>query len=149
MKILVVDDSRAMRKIIRNALEDMGYSAASVIEASDGVEAMAKLRECRFKIDLIFADWNMPNMDGLALLNRLQGVEQSNRIPFIIVAGVAQRDRVIEAIRAGARNYLVKPFTLEALRQKVLGVERELLARRNPSDTAVIRFERKRLRRNV
>ncbi len=141
MKILVVDDSRAMRKIIRNALEDMGYSAASVVEASDGVEAMAKLREYRFKIDIILADWNMPNMDGLALLNRLQSVEQLKRIPFIIIAGEAQRHRVVEAVRAGARNYLVKPFTLDALRQKVLAIERELLARRNPSDTAVIRFE--------
>jgi two-component system chemotaxis response regulator CheY len=68
MKILIVDDSRTMRKIVRNALEGMGYSASSVVEASDGLEAIQKLRECRGKIDIILADWNMPNMDGLSLL---------------------------------------------------------------------------------
>ncbi len=117
MKILVVDDSRTMRKIVRNALESMGYSSSSVVEASDGVEAMAELREQHFSIDIILADWNMPNMDGLALLNQLQGVERLKRIPFIMVTGEAQRDRVVEAIRAGARNYIVKPFTPETLRQ--------------------------------
>jgi len=141
MKILVVDDSRTMRKILRNALEGMGYSASSVIEASDGVEAMAKLREHRFKIDIILADWNMPNMDGLALLDQLQGVEQLKRIPFIMVTGEAQRDRVVAALRGGARNYIVKPFTPETLRQKVLAIEMELLARTKPTDTAVMRLE--------
>ncbi|MHC4200322.1 MAG: response regulator [Planctomycetota bacterium] len=141
MKILVVDDSRTMRKIIRNALEGMGYSPASVVEASDGVEAMAKLREYRFRIDIILADWNMPNMDGLSLLKELQGVEELSHIPVIMVTGEAQRDRVVEAIRAGARNYIVKPFTPETLRQKVLAIEMELLARRKPTDTAVIRIE--------
>jgi two-component system chemotaxis response regulator CheY len=141
MKILVVDDSRTMRKIIRNALEGMGYSASSVVEASDGVEAIAKLREHRFNIDIILADWNMPNMDGLALLDQLQGVEQLKKIPFIMVTGEAQRDRVVEALRAGARNYIVKPFTPETLRQKVLAIEMEILARKKPTDTAVIRLE--------
>jgi len=141
MKILVVDDSRTMRKIIRSALEGMGYSASSVIEASDGVEAMAKLREHRFRVDMVMADWNMPNMDGLALLEQLQGVEELSHIPVIMVTGEAQRDRVVEAIRAGARNYIVKPFTPETLRQKVLAIEMELYARRKPTDAAVMRVE--------
>ncbi len=141
MKILVVDDSRTMRKIIRSALEGMGYSASSVIEASDGVEAMAKLREHRFRVDMVMADWNMPNMDGLALLEQLQGVEELSHIPVIMVTGEAQRDRVVEAIRAGARNYIVKPFTPETLRQKVLAIEMELYARRKPTDSAVMRVE--------
>jgi len=141
MKILVVDDSRTMRKILRNALQGMGYSSTSIIEASDGVEAIAKLREHRFEVDIILADWNMPNMDGLSLLQELQGVEQLKNIPFIMVTGEAQRENVVEAIRAGARNYVVKPFTQETLRQKVLAIEMELLARRKPTDTAVIRIE--------
>ncbi len=141
MRILVVDDSRTMRKIIRNALEGMGYSASSVVEASDGVEAMTKLRESGFKIDIVLADWNMPNMDGLSLLGHLQSVEQLKNIPVIMVTGEAQRDRVVEAIRAGARNYIVKPFTPETLRQKVLAIEMEILARKKPTDTAVMRIE--------
>jgi len=141
MKILVVDDSRTMRKIVRNALQGMGYSSSSIIEASDGVEAMAKLREYRFRVDIILADWNMPNMDGLSLLRELRSVEQLKSIPVIMVTGEAQRDRVVEALRAGARNYIVKPFTQETLRQKVLAIEMELLARKKPTDTAVIRIE--------
>jgi two-component system chemotaxis response regulator CheY len=141
MKILVVDDSRTMRKIVRNALEGMGYSASSVVEASDGVEAIQKIREHRLKIDIILADWNMPNMDGLALLKQLQSVDELRHIPVIMVTGEAQRDRVVEAIKHGARNYIVKPFTPETLRQKVLAIEMELLARRKPTDTAVLRIE--------
>ncbi|MHC4251277.1 MAG: response regulator [Planctomycetota bacterium] len=141
MKILVVDDSRTMRKIIRNALEGMGYSQQSIAEASDGLEAIQKLRECRGRIDIILADWNMPNMDGLSLLKELRGIEQLSHIPVIMVTGEAQRDRVVEAIKNGARNYIVKPFTPETLRQKVLAIEMELLARRKPTDTAVMRIE--------
>jgi two-component system chemotaxis response regulator CheY len=141
MKILIVDDSRTMRKIVRNALEGMGYSASSVVEASDGVEAIQKLRECRGKIDIILADWNMPNMDGLSLLKELQSIDELRRIPVIMVTGEAQRDRVVEAIQHGARNYIVKPFTPETLRQKVLAIEMELLAKKKPTDTAVIRIE--------
>jgi two-component system chemotaxis response regulator CheY len=141
MKILTVDDSRTMRRIVRNALEGMGYSPASILEASDGVEALSRLRERRFKVDIILADWNMPNMDGLAFLKQLQSVEQLRDIPVIMVTGEAQRDRVVEAIRAGARNYIVKPFTPETLRQKVLAIEVELLAHRKPSDTAALRLD--------
>lgn len=143
MKILVVDDSAAMRKIIRNALEGMGYSPASVLEATDGMDAIQMLREPRFKIDIVLADWNMPNMDGLKLLKELQAVEQHRNIPFIMVVGETQRDRVPEAIRAGACNYIVKPFTPETLREKVLAIETELIAQRRKklTETAVIRLE--------
>jgi two-component system chemotaxis response regulator CheY len=141
MKILVVDDSRTMRKIVRNALEAMGYAATSIVEAADGLEAIQKLRECQGKIDIILADWNMPNMNGLTLIKELQGIDQLRKIPVIMVTGEAQRDHVMEAIRAGARNYIVKPFTPETLRQKVLAIEMELLAQRKPTDTAVIRLE--------
>ena len=140
MKILVVDDSRTMRKILRNALQDMGYTAASIIEASDGVEALAKLLEHRFKIDIILADWNMPNMDGLKFLKKLQSTKDLRHIPVIMVTGEAQKGRVVEAIHAGARNYIVKPFTRETLRQKVMALELEILARKTPTDTAVMRI---------
>ncbi len=141
MKILVVDDSRTMRKLIRRALEEMGYSRGGIVEASDGAEAIEKLREHKLGVDIILADWNMPNMNGLSLLKKLQKVERLKRIPFIMVTGEAERSRVVEAVRAGARNYIVKPFTMETLRQKVLAIEMELLARKKPSDTAVLRFD--------
>ena len=125
MKILVVDDSRTMRKILRNALQDMGYTASSIIEASDGIEALAKLLEHRFKIDIILADCNMPNIDGLKFLKKLQSTKDLRHIPVIMVTGEAQKGRVVEAIHAGARNYIVKPFTPELLGERI----KETLAR--------------------
>lgn len=143
MKILVVDDSRTMRRIIGTALKGMGYSAASILEASDGVEALAVLREADYAVDIILVDWNMPNMDGLALLKQLQAVDRLKDIPVIMVTGEAQKDRVLEAIQAGARNYIVKPFTPETLRQKILTIEMETIARKRktPTDTAILRIE--------
>ncbi len=117
MKILVVDDSRTMRKILRNALEGMGYSAASVIEASDGVEAMGRLREHRFKIDIILVDWNMPNMDGITFVKTYRG--QGNKTPIIMVTTENEKARVVEAIKAGVDNYVVKPFTPEVLGERI------------------------------
>jgi two-component system chemotaxis response regulator CheY len=140
MKILVVDDSRTMRKIIRNALEGMGYSPQSVLEAADGTEALSLLEGPNGRADIVLADWNMPSMDGLSLLRRMQESPTLGTIPLIMVTGEAQRDKVVEAIKAGARNYIVKPFTPETLRQKVLAIEMELLAARKPTDTAVMRF---------
>ncbi len=141
MKILVVDDSRAMRKILRKTLESMGYSESSVIEASDGVEGLERLREHRPKIDIILADWNMPNMDGLTFLKKIQSTKDLRHIPVIMVTGEAQKEFVVEALRAGARNYIVKPFTKETLRRKVLAIEMELLARKKPTNTAIMRIE--------
>ncbi len=143
MKILVVDDSRTMRRIIGTALKGMGYSAASILEASDGVEALSVLREAHGTVDIILADWNMPNMDGLTLLKQLQAVDRLKDIPVIMVTGEAQKSRVQEAIQAGARNYIVKPFTPETLRQKILTIEMEIIARKRktPTDTAILRIE--------
>ena len=141
MKILVVDDSRTMRRMLRKALGAMGYTSSGIIEASDGADALSKLREHDFDIDIVLSDWNMPNMDGLSLLRRLRSGERTNRIPVIMVTGEAERQRVVEAIRAGARNYIVKPFTAETLRQKVLALEMELLGQSKPTKTAVMRIQ--------
>ncbi len=143
MKILVVDDSAVMRKIIRTALEGMGYSPASILEATGGKDAVRMLRGPRAEIDIVLADASMPDMDGLSLLKELQAKEALRSIPFIMMAGDAQRDRVLEAMRTGALGYILKPFTPETLREKVLAVEKELLARKKSklTDTAVFRFE--------
>ncbi|MHC4505975.1 MAG: response regulator [Planctomycetota bacterium] len=143
MKILVVDDSVAMRKIIRTALEGMGYSPVSILEATGGMDALQMLREPRLKTDIVLADASMPDMDGLSLLKELQATKELRSIPFIMMAGDAQRDRVLEAMRAGALGYILKPFTPETLREKVLAVEKELLARKKSklTDTAVFRFK--------
>ncbi|MHC4910885.1 MAG: response regulator [Planctomycetota bacterium] len=113
MKVLVVDDSKTMRSIQRNILLQLGY--AEVEEACDGQDAMSKVEA--FKPDLILLDWNMPRMDGLAFLEAYRA--GGHETPVIMVTTEAERPRVIEAIKAGVNNYVVKPFTPEILSRRI------------------------------
>ena len=113
MKVLLVDDSRTIRNIQKNVLAQMGYT--DILEAADGVEAL-KLLESETP-DLVLVDWNMPNMDGLTLVSRIR--QKDTALPLIMVTTEAEKGRVIEALKAGVNNYLVKPFTGEVLSAKI------------------------------
>lgn len=116
MKTLIVDDSRTMRNILKRVVVDvMGHSADDVSEAADGVEALAQIDAGAF--DLYLVDWNMPNMDGLELLKSLRG--RGDKTPFIMCTTEGEKARVVEAIRSGANNYVVKPMTAEVVQQKI------------------------------
>ncbi len=124
--ILVVDDSLAMRRVMRNILEEMGIPSGAVIEARDGAEALQYLAEHVGKVQLVLADWIMPVVDGLELLRRMKRAEEMRGIPVIMVTCQSQTDLVVQAIREGARNYITKPFRSETLQRKVqdaLGAE--------------------------
>ncbi|HYO24652.1 MAG TPA: response regulator [Lacipirellulaceae bacterium] len=112
-KVLVVDDSGVMRKIIIRALNNCGVT--DVLEAADGVEALAKIAENSF--DLVMTDWNMPNKNGLQLLQEIRGA--GNAVPVIMITTEAEASRVKEAIVAGVSDYLAKPFENDVLRQKI------------------------------
>ena len=113
MKILMVDDSRTMRNIQKNVLTQLGHT--EVLEASDGKEAL-KILESE-KPDLILLDWNMPNMDGLTFLKTFRAT--NTQTPVIMVTTEAERSRVVEAIKAGVNNYVIKPFTPDILQQRI------------------------------
>ena len=113
MKVLLVDDSRTIRNIQKNVLAQMGHT--DILEAGDGVEAM-KLLESEAP-DLVLVDWNMPNMDGLTLVTRIR--QRDKTLPLIMVTTEAEKGRVVEAIKAGVNNYVVKPFTGEVLSAKI------------------------------
>ena len=113
MRALVVDDSAVMRKIVTSALGKMGVT--DVVPASDGKQAVAAAMT--EDVDVILMDWNMPNMSGLDALRAIRAA--GNKTPVIMVTTEAERSRVIEAIRAGASNYIVKPFKPDALATKV------------------------------
>ena len=113
MRALVVDDSAVMRKIVTSALGKMGVT--DVVPASDGKQAVAAAMT--EELDVILMDWNMPNMSGLDALRAIRA--GGNKTPVIMVTTEAERSRVIEAIRAGASNYIVKPFKPDALATKV------------------------------
>ncbi len=113
MKILLVDDSRTIRNLQKNVLVASGY--AEILEASDGVEAMAIVESNR--PDLVLLDWNMPNMDGITVVRRIR--ETDKALPIIMVTTEAEKARVVEAIKAGATNYVIKPFTSQTLMERV------------------------------
>jgi len=115
MKVLVVDDSKTMRGILRKILSTL--DGAQFVEAADGLEALAALAGDPGGFGLILVDWNMPNMDGLTLVRRFR--EKDKRTPVVMATTEAEKDRVVEAIRAGVTNYVVKPFTPRMLMDKV------------------------------
>jgi len=113
MKILLVDDSKTMRNIQKGILSQMGYT--EIEEATDGLDALSKVGG--FTPDLILLDWNMPNMDGLTFAKEYRC--KGNKTPIIMVTTEAEKARVIEAIKAGVNNYVVKPFTPDILGQRI------------------------------
>ncbi len=121
MKILLVDDSKTMRNIQKRSLQTMGE--VDFAEAGDGVEALSVIQANPGGFTAILVDWNMPNMDGITLVGRIR--ESDKTTPLIMVTTEAEKTRVIEAIKAGVNNYVIKPFTQDALVDKV----RQTLAR--------------------
>lgn len=113
MKILLVDDSRTIRNIQKNVLKQLGHT--DIVEAEDGIQALAQMKE--HKIELMLVDWNMPNMDGITLVRKVR--ETNKSIPMIMCTTEAEKTRVLEAIKAGVNNYVVKPFTVESLGEKL------------------------------
>ncbi|MCD6197234.1 MAG: chemotaxis response regulator CheY [Deltaproteobacteria bacterium] len=115
MRILVVDDFATMRKVIKNLLRQSGYQ--NVTEAEDGVVALKELRSQ--KIDFVISDWNMPNMTGIELLKAVRADSELSSLPFLMVTAESLKDNVLEAVKAGVSNYIVKPFTAEVLNEKI------------------------------
>ena len=117
-KVLVVDDQLTMREVARLALQEMGVR--QIIDAENGDEAFKKATTQ--PLDMIISDFNMPGMDGLALLRAVRGHPAVRKLPFILVTGRGDNALVVSAAQAGVNNYIVKPFTAEMLREKVEAV---------------------------
>ena len=115
IRFLVVDDSPTMRRIVINALKNIGYT--DIVEAEDGKDALAKLYAER--IDFIITDWNMPNMGGLELTKAVRSDPNFANVPIIMVTTRAMKEDVLEALQAMVNNYIVKPFTPQILKEKI------------------------------
>ncbi|NPA54774.1 MAG: response regulator [Epsilonproteobacteria bacterium] len=125
MKVLVVDDSSTMRRIIVNTLARLGYK--DVVQGADGVEAWEAMQK-NPDIGVVITDWNMPNMNGLELVKKIRAEEKYADIPIIMVTTEGGKAEVITALKAGVNNYIVKPFTPQVLKEKlqaVMGVNEE------------------------
>lgn len=115
MRFLVVDDFSTMRRIVRNLLKELGF--VNVDEAEDGAIALQKLNNEHF--DFVVTDWNMPNMDGLQLLQAIRAHAQLKHLPVLMITAEAKRENIIAAAQAGANGYIVKPFTAATLSEKL------------------------------
>ncbi len=115
IRILVVDDMSTMRRIIKTILNQLGYT--NIDEAENGKQALAKLKNEKY--DFVITDWNMPEMDGLSLVKAIRSDEELKSLPVLMVTAEAKKENVMEALKAGVNNYIVKPFTPEVLKEKM------------------------------
>lgn len=117
-RVLVVEDSPTMRRIITNALQRIGF--ADIIEAENGVDALNKLEGQ--KIDLVVTDWDMPEMNGAELVKVLRSMPELGEVPIVMITTRGMRDDVMTAMKLGVNGYVIKPFTPDVLKAKLESV---------------------------
>jgi two-component system, chemotaxis family, chemotaxis protein CheY len=120
IRALIVDDSSVMRKIVERSLRQAGIGIIQVFEAGNGAEALASVEQN--KVDLILCDINMPVMDGLEFVKQLAGREKAKEIPIVMITTEGSEGHVVQALSAGARGYIRKPFTPDQVKEHVLPV---------------------------
>ncbi len=120
LDVLIVDDSAAIRKILHRVLVQADLPLGQVHEANDGNEALAKLGTA--SVGLILSDINMPNMDGIELLEHIRKDEQLKGVPVIMITTEGSQDKVMQALQLGASGYVRKPFTPDQIKEKLIGL---------------------------
>lgn len=123
LRVLIVDDSSVMRKIVDRSLRQAGLELKEVYEASNGVEALARMQQTR--VDLILSDINMPTMDGLELVRQLQAVENAKGVPIVMITTEAGESHVVKALSNGARGYIRKPFSPDQIKERIIPLLQE------------------------
>jgi two-component system, chemotaxis family, chemotaxis protein CheY len=124
-RILIVDDMMTMRKIVTKACKEIGFT--DITEAADGALGWQAISEAKPPIGLIISDWNMPNSTGLDLLKRVRADSRFSKVPFVMVTAEAEQHQIVEAIKAGVSNYVVKPFTPANLKEKLEVVHKKVV----------------------
>jgi two-component system, chemotaxis family, chemotaxis protein CheY len=125
-KILIVDDFQSMRSIIKDSLKDLTVN--SYLEASGGKEALDKLMksvEDGDPVDLILCDWNMPLFSGLDLLKLIRNSPETQNIPFVMITAESEREKVIDALKSGANDYIIKPLTADVVIRKLINIKKK------------------------
>ena len=120
IRALIVDDSSVMRKIVERSLRQAGLNVSQVFEAGTGAEALGALKDN--KVDIILCDINMPVMDGLEFVRSLANVENAKGVPVVMITTEGSEGHVVQALSAGARGYIRKPFTPDQVKEHVVPV---------------------------
>ncbi|MBP2028978.1 two-component system chemotaxis response regulator CheY [Acetoanaerobium pronyense] len=117
MKILSIDDSAVVRKIIKGAVDVIEFD---LVEASDGYEGLEILKKYSDEIKLVLLDWNMPGLSGIEVLKEIKEDENLKSIPVMMVTTESEKENIVKAIKLGASHYVIKPFAMEELTRKIL-----------------------------
>lgn len=139
MRVLIADDSAALRKVHRAILESMGHAPQEIVEAEDGGSVAALYRTPGFDVDLIVADGDLRGMDGLTLLGFLKSLTPPRSTPVVLCVNTSQRHLVTEAVKLGLRDYVVRPFTDEEMRQKLAAIEAAVEVQKTQQASAILR----------
>jgi two-component system chemotaxis response regulator CheY len=134
MIVLLIDDSRTSRHFTRSTLKAIYPEGLTVLEADDGIDALVLLGRTAGVVDLILCDWNMPRMDGISFLKHLKAMPRKSEAYVIMITTESDREHVAQALRWGARDYILKPFTEETLRRKL----EKMGGRPSLADTSVL-----------
>lgn len=129
-RVLLVDDYEMIRVMLRNGLTQLGFKR--IEEAKDGAEAMAKIQAALSSNDpyqMVFCDWNMPNKTGIEVLQECRGNASTKNLPFVMVTAESEQERVIQALKAGADDYIVKPIAVATLQKKIAKLLQKISAR--------------------
>ncbi|QQR68823.1 MAG: response regulator [Alphaproteobacteria bacterium] len=118
MNVMLVDDSKMILRILGDLMRQLGFR--NITDAADGGQALRLLREQDY--GLVISDWNMEPVSGLQLLKEVRADEKLKTIPFIMVTAEGKTENVVAAKQAGVNNYIVKPFTVDTLKQKITAV---------------------------
>ncbi len=129
IRALIVDDSSVMRKIIERSLRQAGLDLEKIVEAGNGAEALGVLRDN--PVDLILCDINMPVMDGLEFVRQIGTVESAKGVPIVMITTEGSESHVVQALSAGARGYIRKPFTPDQVKEHVLPVLEKALEKKS------------------
>jgi two-component system chemotaxis response regulator CheY len=122
--VLVVDDMMTMRKLVTKTCKELGFS--QITDAADGALAWQAIQNANPPIGLIISDWNMPNTSGLDLLKRVRADSRFGKLPFIMVTAEAEQGQIMEAVKSGVSNYVIKPFTADILKEKLEAVHKKI-----------------------
>ena len=124
-RLLIVDDMMTMRKLVAKVCKELGFT--DITEASDGAKGWEAINNASPPIGLVISDWNMPNTTGLDLLKRVRSDSRFGKLPFVMVTAEAEQHQIVEAVKAGVSNYVVKPFTADTLKEKLETVHKKIV----------------------